>query len=64
MRFEIELRSVHVAGDLALVRGTLTLRGRAGANAYEQASESTVIYVRDSGAWRIAIDAPWGLPAP
>lgn len=64
VRLETELRSVHVAGDLALVRGTLTLRAGTGAHAYEHASESTVVYARAAGAWRIAIDAPWGLPAP
>ena len=64
--FEIELSRTIAAGDVALGLGTLTLSGiGADGESYRQRSSSAVIYVRGrDGRWRIAIDAPWGLPAP
>jgi uncharacterized protein (TIGR02246 family) len=63
---EIELVRTLTAGDLALGLGTLTLSGTgAGGAPFHQRSSSAVIYSRGrDGRWRIAIDAPWGLPGP
>jgi uncharacterized protein (TIGR02246 family) len=61
---DIEIDRMFTAGDIALVVGTLTMSG-AGADGerFSQTSDSTVIYTRNpEGQWRIAIDAPWGLP--
>jgi ketosteroid isomerase-like protein len=63
--FGVELARVLVAGDVALGMGTLTMVHRDGDDdhRFEHTSSSLVVYARDSsGAWRIAIDAPWGLP--
>jgi uncharacterized protein (TIGR02246 family) len=59
-RFEAEVLDVCTAGDLALVTGRLTLTAPDGS---QQRSRSLVVHRRGSdGEWRIAIDAPWGLP--
>jgi uncharacterized protein (TIGR02246 family) len=59
-RVQVEVANVFVAGDVALASGALTLSGES----FEQRSSSTVVYTRGSdGRWRIALDAPWGLPA-
>jgi ketosteroid isomerase-like protein len=60
--FEIALAGFYVAGAVALAHGTLTLRGGRAGEAFEQTSTSTVVYARSEDGWRIAIDAPWGLP--
>ncbi len=55
----IEVARLFEAGDIALATGSLTLSG----DGFEQRSDSTVVYARDAeGRWRIALDAPWGLP--
>jgi uncharacterized protein (TIGR02246 family) len=61
---EIEVAEIHAAGDVAMALGTLTLKGSdAESNAYSHQSQSVVVYTRDAdGGWRVAIDAPWGLP--
>lgn len=61
---DIALRRVLAAGDVAVGVGTLTLSGsNADGAPFEQSSESVVIYARQpDGSWRLAIDAPWGLP--
>jgi SAM-dependent methyltransferase len=52
----IEVEHTYVAGDVATATGTLTMGN--------SASSFTAVYGRDGdGRWRIAIDAPWGLPA-
>lgn len=62
-RVRVEIERLHRAGDVALATGSLTLSGEGAAGAFEQRGESTVVYVRGAdGQWRIAIDAPWGLP--
>lgn len=59
-RFEAEVLDVYAAGDLALVTGNLTLIATDGT---AQRSRSLVVHRRGSdGRWRIALDAPWGLP--
>jgi uncharacterized protein (TIGR02246 family) len=60
----IELRGLFVAGDVATATGTLTLSstGEDGAPV-AQSSSSVVVYRRGPDGWRIALDAPWGLPA-
>ena len=63
-RVEIELTRTIAAGDVAVGLGTLTLSGAGhdGAEFRHQGS-STVLYSRGAdGQWRIALDAPWGLP--
>ena len=63
-RVEIELSRTITAGDVALGLGTLTLTGTShDGREFRQRSSSVVIYSRAAdGCWRIAIDAPWGLP--
>lgn len=59
-RFHAEVLEVHAAGDLALVVGLLTLTAPDGS---AQRSRSLVVHRRGAeGEWRIALDAPWGLP--
>ncbi len=63
-RVRIELAGLFQAGDVALATGSLTLSGDGEGGAFEQRSSSTVVYARGGdGRWRIALDAPWGLPA-
>ncbi len=62
-----EVASIVEAGDVALVSGTLTLsvqNGDAPDGRFTSRSSSIVIYKRELDGWRIALDAPWGLPAP
>jgi uncharacterized protein (TIGR02246 family) len=61
---EIDLARAFTAGDVAVGVGTLTMRGNGhDGEPFEQRSDSIVIYRRGpDGHWRIALDAPWGLP--
>ena len=61
---EAVLARAVTTGDLALGVGTLTMRGNGHeGEPFEQRSESIVVYRRGAdGRWRIALDAPWGLP--
>lgn len=63
-RVEIELERTIEAGDVAVGVGTLTLSGTGqDGEPFRQRSRSTVVYARAAdGVWRIALDAPWGLP--
>lgn len=65
VKVDIRLAKTFTAGDTALVLGTLTMSGTGlDGQPFSQESQSTVVYNRDSdGHWRIAIDAPWGLPS-
>lgn len=65
VKVDIRLSRTFTAGDTALVLGTLTMSGTGlDGRPFSQQSQSTVVYQRDAqGAWRIAIDAPWGLPS-
>jgi uncharacterized protein (TIGR02246 family) len=64
VRVEIDVSNVFVAGDVATVVGALTLNGTDGhSEPFAQRSSSVVVYTRSPDGWRIAIDAPWGLPA-
>jgi uncharacterized protein (TIGR02246 family) len=59
----IELAAVYGAGETALGTGTLTMSASNGHGDFDHSSEALVIYRRDDdGGWRIALDAPWGLP--
>jgi uncharacterized protein (TIGR02246 family) len=60
----IDLAAVYDAGETAIGTGTLTMSaGNGSAEAYEHSSEAVIVYRRVDGAgWRIALDAPWGLP--
>lgn len=63
VRLEIDVSNVFVAGDVATVVGALTLNGTNGdSEPFAQRSSSVVVYTRGPDGWRIAIDAPWGLP--
>lgn len=62
---EIDIARVFATADVAIAVGTLTMSG-AGADGrpFQQQSRSVVVYARDSqDRWRVAIDAPWGLPS-
>jgi len=61
---DVDVERTFSAGAVAVAVGTLTLSGeRADGTPYRQSSRSVVIYERgDDGQWRLAIDAPWGLP--
>jgi uncharacterized protein (TIGR02246 family) len=64
VRLEIDVSNVFVAGDVATVVGALTLNGTNGEHEpFAQRSSSVVVYTRGPDGWRVAIDAPWGLPA-
>jgi len=65
VKLDIELANVFAAGDVATALGTLTINGT-GANgeSFAQRSNSVVVYSRGPDGWRIALDAPWGLPQP
>ena len=61
---EIDVERVFSAGGVAIATGTLTMStvGEDG-EPFTQRSRSVVVYARGSdGRWRLAIDAPWGLP--
>lgn len=61
-RLQVRLHSLHRADGVAIGTGTLVMTARDGSAA---ASESVVVYRRGpDGRWRIAIDMPWGAPAP
>jgi uncharacterized protein (TIGR02246 family) len=63
VRMELDVSNVFVGGDVAIVAGALTLNGTNGAKEpFTQRSSSVVVYIRGADGWRIAIDAPWGLP--
>jgi len=63
VRMEIDVANVFVAGDVAIVAGALTLNGtNEERESYAQRSNSVVVYTRGAVGWRIALDAPWGLP--
>jgi uncharacterized protein (TIGR02246 family) len=65
VRLEIDVSNVFVGGDVATVVGALTLNGTNGnSEPFAQRSSSVVVYTRGPDGWRIAIDAPWGLPTP
>jgi uncharacterized protein (TIGR02246 family) len=67
VELQTEVASIVEAGDVALVSGTLTLslhNGDAPDGRFTSRSSSVVIYKREPDGWRIALDAPWGLPAP
>jgi uncharacterized protein (TIGR02246 family) len=61
---EIDLVRSFSTGDVAVGVGALTMRGHDhDGEPFEQRSESIVVYRRGpDGRWRIALDAPWGLP--
>jgi ketosteroid isomerase-like protein len=61
---QIDVAGVFPAGDVAIVVGALTLNGADGdGQPFAQRSSSVVVYRRGPDGWRIALDAPWGLPA-
>ena len=61
---DIHLARVLVTGPAAVGLGTLTMRGQGeDGRPFEQHSQSAIVYARrPDGQWRLAIDAPWGLP--
>ena len=60
---EIDVERVFNAGAVALALGTLTMRGTdAAGRPFEARSSSMAVYARQDGGWRVALDAPWGLP--
>jgi ketosteroid isomerase-like protein len=63
IRLEITLLGVIAAGDVALAHGVFMLRLEGGqGEPIEHRSSSIVVYRRYADGWRVAIDAPWGLP--
>ncbi len=62
---EILLANLFTAGGTAAAVGTLTINGTgADGQSFAQRSNSVVVYSRGPDGWRLAIDAPWGLPQP
>jgi uncharacterized protein (TIGR02246 family) len=60
---QIDLADLFAAGEVAIATGTFTLSGTgADGHAFAAKSTSVVVYLRTADGWRIAIDAPWGLP--
>ena len=61
---DIQLARVFATGDVAVGVGTLTMSGADGdGQTFAQRSQSVVVYARSpDGSWRLALDAPWGLP--
>jgi len=58
----IEVTRLYTAGSSALATGRLRI-DVPGQEPYE-GTDSVVLYTRgQDGVWRVAIDAPWGLPA-
>ncbi|HXW58507.1 MAG TPA: SgcJ/EcaC family oxidoreductase [Solirubrobacteraceae bacterium] len=64
VRIDIHVEHTVTAGDIAVASGSLTMSGTgADGRAFNQRSDSIVVYSRAAdGLWRLAIDAPWGLP--
>jgi uncharacterized protein (TIGR02246 family) len=61
--FEISVSDIYVAGEVAIARGTLTTRANGpGGEPFEHSSNPVAIYSHTADGWRVAIDAPWGLP--
>jgi uncharacterized protein (TIGR02246 family) len=62
-QMRIEMAGCHVAGPVAAAHGKLTFTVPApDGERVEASTRFTAVYARDeSGVWRIAIDAPWGL---
>jgi uncharacterized protein (TIGR02246 family) len=61
----IDLTNLVAAGDVAVATGSLTVSGTgADGSAFSSRSSSVVVYTRAPDGWRIALDAPWGLPTP
>jgi len=59
---EIEVSQLIATEDAAIATGEL--RMRAPGHEEVQSATSVVVYARaPDGSWRVAIDAPWGLPA-
>ncbi len=56
----IEVASMYQAGKVAIATGSLTLLAPDGTS---HTSSSVVVYERSNEGWRLAIDAPWGLPS-
>jgi len=64
-RIEITVEQMFHAGAVALALGTLRMTGTDGdGRPFEQRSSSLAVYSRSDGGWRVALDAPWGLPGP
>ena len=62
-RIQIDVEQIVNAGTVALAFGTLTMSGTDGeGRPFEQQSSSMAVYAKQGGGWRVALDAPWGLP--
>jgi uncharacterized protein (TIGR02246 family) len=58
-KLDIQINNLFVAADVAVATGRLTIS----VADHSHSSESVVVYKRgEDGVWRVAIDAPWGLP--
>ncbi len=64
VRVELEVAAVFTTSEAAVAVGSLRMSG-AGEDgaAFITESQSVVVYSKGAdGRWRLAIDAPWGLP--
>jgi uncharacterized protein (TIGR02246 family) len=59
----IEVSDIFATGDVAIATGSFEASGTgADGEAFSSRSSSVVVYTRTADGWRIALDAPWGLP--
>jgi len=62
VQLRVELKGTRMAGSMALCEECWVFtRARENAAPFVQASDSTVLLRRSSGAWRLLIAAPWGI---
>lgn len=64
VRIELEVAAVFATSEVAVAVGSLTMRGSGPDGApFTAQSQSVVVSAKGAdGFWRLAIDAPWGLP--
>jgi uncharacterized protein (TIGR02246 family) len=64
VRIDLDVEALFATSEAAVAVGSLTMSGNGVDGApFTAQSQSVVVYSRGAdGCWRLAIDAPWGLP--